>query len=311
MTRRILCIDGGGILGLIPALVLAEIEARAGRLAGSLFDLVAGTSTGGIIACAVAAGIPAGRVVDLYRQRGKDIFSRSWRHRLASGFGLLGPRYGAEGIEAALDDVFGDRKLSDCALDLLIPAYDIEARCSVLFKSAKASDSRRDYYLRDVCRATSAAPTYFPPARINSLAGEEATLVDGGIYANNPAACALAQAAKAGSIGDVAMVSLGTGQLTRPYLYEAAQGWGLAAWVRPLLDCMFDGQSDTAAHQCQALLGDRAIRLQPALPRDLAMDDAGESALATLEAIARGLIADQDALLDKICEMALPKAAAA
>ncbi|EHJ46328.1 Patatin [Solidesulfovibrio carbinoliphilus subsp. oakridgensis] len=312
MTRRILCIDGGGILGLIPALVLAEIEARAGRLAGSLFDLVAGTSTGGIIAAAVAAGMPAKTIVDLYRQRGREIFSRSTGHRLATGFGLWGPQYGAAGIETDLADVFGDRKLSDCALDLLVPAYDIEARCPVLFKSAKAgSDARRDYYLRDVCRATAAAPTYFPPARINSLAGEEATLVDGGIYANNPAACALAQAAKAGGLDDVCMVSLGTGQLARPYLYEAAQGWGLAAWARPLLDCMFDGQSDTAAHQCETLLGDRAIRLQPALPRDLAMDDAGEEALATLEAIARGLLADQDALLDKICEMTLPKAAAA
>ncbi len=310
MTRRLLAIDGGGILGLIPALVLAEIEARAGRLAGQLFDLVAGTSTGGIIACAVAAGIPAKAVADLYRQRGRQIFSRSLSHRLLTGFGLWGPQYGAAGIETALVDVFGDRRLSDCTVELLVPAYDIEARTATLFKSAEAATApRRDFSLRDVCRATSAAPTYFPPARITSLAGEVATLVDGGLFANNPAACALAQAAKAGSLSGVAMVSLGTGAIERPYLYDLARRWGLAAWVRPLLDCMFDGQSDTAAHQCEALLGDRFVRLQPSLPRDLAMDDASETALATLEAVARGLIADQEALLDKICEMTLPKAA--
>jgi patatin-like phospholipase/acyl hydrolase len=310
MTRRILSIDGGGILGLIPAMILADIEARAGRPAAELFDLVAGTSTGGIIACAVAAGIPARDVVALYRERGRQIFSKSFGHRLATGFGLWGPQYGAAGIETALAAVFGDRRLSGCAVELLVPAYDIEARTPHLFKSLKAQDyAWRDYHLRDVCRATSAAPTYFPPARITSLAGDEAAFVDGGLYANNPAACALAQAAKAGRLDNVVMVSLGTGQIERPYLYDMARRWGLAKWVRPLLDCMFDGQADTAAHQCQALLGDQMVRIQPALPGELAMDDASPKALATLEAIARGVIADQDALLDKICEMTLPKAA--
>ncbi len=305
----VLAIDGGGILGLIPALILAEIEARTGRPAGELFGLVAGTSTGGIIACAVAAGIPARDVADFYRQRGRDIFSRTWGHRLASGWGLWGPQYGAGGIEAALADVFGDRRLSDCGTDLLVPAYDIEARTSTLFKSAKAADPRRDYYLRDVCRATSAAPTYFPPARIMSLAGEVVTAVDGGLYANNPSTCALAQVAKAGSLDDVVMLSLGTGQKEWPYLYEEARSWGAAEWLRPLLDCMFDGQSDVVAHQCRTLLGDRFCRLQPSLRRDLAMDDASDTAIETLEAVARGLIAEQDADLDRICEMLLPKAA--
>ena len=163
--------------------------------------------------------------------------------------------------------------------------------------------------MRDVCRATSAAPTYFPPARIQSLAGEVATFVDGGLFANNPAACALAQAAKAGRLDDVTLVSLGTGQIERPYLYDMARRWGLAKWVRPLLDCMFDGQADTAAHQCKALLGEKMVRIQPALPGELAMDDASPRAIETLSAIARGVIADQEALLDKICEMTLPKAA--
>ena len=133
--------------------------------------------------------------------------------------------------------------------------------------------------------------------------------MDGGLYANCPAACALAQTAKAGGLDDVVMVSLGTGQIERPYLYDAARRWGAARWLRPLLNCMFDGQSDTAGHQCATLLGDRFIRLQPALPGDLAMDDASPKAIDTLEAIARGVIDEQDALIDKICGMLLPKAA--
>ncbi len=309
MIWRILCIDGGGILGLIPALILAEIEARTGVLAGRLFDLVAGTSTGGIIASAAAAGIPAKDVAELYRQRGKDIFSKNLWHRLATGFGLWGPQYGAKGIESALAGVFGDVRLSDCAVELLVPAYDIGARAPLLFKSTKAREPRRNYFLRDVCRATSAAPTYFPPARITSLAGESVTLVDGGLFANNPAALALPQAAKTDRLNQVVMASLGTGDINRPYLYSQARKWGLAQWARPLIGCMFDGQSDVSAYGCEVLLGSRYVRLQPALPRDLPMDDASDAALETLEAVARGLIAEQDAELDKICEMLLAKAA--
>lgn len=310
MSYYILSIDGGGILGLIPAMMLAEIEARTGRPTGALFDLVAGTSTGGIIACAVAAGIPARQVVDLYRQRGRQIFGRTWLHQLATGWGLMGPQYAAAGIEAALTDVFSDRRLSDCTASLLVPAYDIEARTSTLFKSAKAvADPRRDYYLRDVCRATSAAPTYFPPARITSLAGEVVTAVDGGLYANNPSTCALAQVAKASHMYGAVMVSLGTGSRQRPYLYNKARHWGVPRWARPLLDCMFDGQSDTASHQAQALLRDKYFRLQPALAQDVAMDDASDTALATLEAVARGYIAEQDAELDRICGMVTRRAA--
>lgn len=306
---RILCIDGGGILGLIPAVILAEIEARAGKLAGQLFDLVAGTSTGGIIASAAAAGIPASRVVDLYRQRGREIFSKSLWHRLATGWGLWGPQYGAKGIEVALADVFGDLMLSDCTAELLVPAYDIGARAPLLFKSSKAREPRRNCFLRDVCRATSAAPTYFPPARIASQAGDMATLVDGGLYANNPAALALPQAAKAGRLGEVFMVSLGTGDINQPYLYSDAKGWGLAQWARPLIGCMFDGQSDVSSYGCGVLLGSRYVRLQPALAKEQAMDDVSETALETLGAVARGLIAERDAELDRICEMLLPKAA--
>jgi len=320
MSYRILSIDGGGILGLIPAMVLAEIEARTGLLVSDLFDSVSGTSTGGIITCAGAVGIPAQKVANLYRQRGGEIFSRPLLHRLITGWGLWGAQYSAAGLEAALFDVFQGLKLSDCATTLLVPAYDIEARTSVFFKSVKARwagvvgiDAHyarsRDYYLRDVARATSAAPTFFPPARIISLGGTVVTAVDGGLYANNPSTCALAQVAKASRMYGAVMVSLGTGSRQRPYLYNKARHWGVPRWARPLLDCMFDGQSDTASHQAQALLRDKYFRLQPALANDIAMDDASPQTLELLEAVARGFIAEQDGVIDKICEMLLPKAA--
>jgi hypothetical protein len=143
-----------------------------------------------------------------------------------------------------------------------------------------------------------------------SQAGKVAALVDGGLYANNPSTCVLAQVAKASRMYGAIMVSLGTGSSQRPYLYNKARHWGVPRWARPLLDCMFDGQSDTASHQCQALLRDKYFRFQPALITNVAMDNASPQALDLLDAVARGYIAEQDAVIDKICEMLRPKAAA-
>lgn len=97
------------------------------------------------------------------------------------------------------------------------------------------------------------------------------------------------------------MVSLGTGASERPYLFRSARWWGLAGWARPLLDCLFDGQSDTAAYQCQILLGDRYLRLQPALAKAIAMDDASPEAIETLLAVARGFVSAQEEMIDKVC----------
>lgn len=301
---NVLAIDGGGILGLIPALILAEIEERIGRPAAEVFGLAAGTSTGGIIACAVAAGLQARTVVELYRSRGREIFSRSVAHRLASGFGLFGPQYGAEGLEAALADVFGERRLSGTVTEMLVPAYDIEARRPVFFSRAKALERpRRDYLLRDVCRATAAAPTYFPPARLAGPGGGEVlALVDGGLAANNPSACALAETAKRG-LWPGLVLSLGTGSSERPYLLRQARRWGLARWARPLIDCMFDAQSDAAAYQCGVILGrDRYCRWQTALPPGLSMDDASARAIETIEAVARGWLSEHEAEVEAVCE---------
>jgi len=281
---RILSIDGGGIRGLIPAVVLAELEARAGRPAAELFDLIAGTSTGGIIACAVGTGRPAADLVGLYREEGPRIFSRSLGRRVASAEGLLDERYDDTALNDALRRYLGDARLADSRVPLLVTAYDLHARAPVLFE-------RGDAPMWVAARATSAAPTYFEP-----LLHEGRSLVDGGVYATNPAMFAYARHPDAR-----VLASLGTGKLTRRIDHEAAAGWGQLGWVRPVIDVVFDGVADSVELHLDRLLGDRHRRFQTVLDRasdDL--DDASDRNLELLEEQAHDLVRRRTAELDDL-----------
>ena len=163
---KVLCIDGGGIRGLIPALVLAEIELRTGRRIAEMVDFVAGTSTGGILACALTRPGPDGRplfsaeeLAGIYVEEGPRIFHRSLLKRILSVEGWVDERYDDEGLDAALERYLGDGTLSEALTDVLVTAYDIHGRFAFFFRSERA---RRDPHLRlparagrprDVCRA--------------------------------------------------------------------------------------------------------------------------------------------------------------
>lgn len=200
---RILCIDGGGIRGIIPAVVLAELEQRTGRAISDCFDLIAGTSTGGIIALALTRPDPRGRpqytaadVVGFYEDLGPAIFARDALHRAVTFESLAGPRFDLAPLRRALAEYFGDTRLSEALRDVLITSYDIERREPFFFKSHHArTRPDRDFAMRDVGAATAAGPTYFEPVRIETRdhVGYRA-LVDGGVFANNPTMCAWVEA---------------------------------------------------------------------------------------------------------------------
>lgn len=299
---RILAIDGGGIRGLIPAVVLAEIERRTGRRAADLFDLMAGTSTGGILACALACPGADGRprysaedLIDLYVAEGPKIFDRSLLERITSVDGLLDERYDSSGLTAALREYLGDARLAQALTPVLVTAYDIEARRAFFFRSERArSDPAYDFSLVEAAHATSAAPTYFEPVRV----GEHA-LVDGGVFAANPAMCAWVDVAGA----DVDVVaSLGTGSATRPIPYDDARGWGQLEWARPLVDVLLSSGSETVDFQLGRLLGERYVRLQTRLETasdDL--DDASPENLRALREEGERLVRDHAAAIDALC----------
>jgi predicted acylesterase/phospholipase RssA len=316
---RILSIDGGGIRGLIPAVVLDRVEQRVGRPIAECFDLIAGTSTGGIIAVALTRAGEDGRprwsaaeLIELYESQGPRIFDRSLFQALSSGFGIEDEKYPRANLEAALDHYLGDARLRDALTDLLIAAYETEQRFPFFFKRRKArEDPAYDFPIADVAYATSAAPTYFEALKLETAdTVDYFSLIDGGVYASNPAMCAYAEARRYNPERPVMMVSLGTGELTRSLPYDEIKDWGLREWIwphTPILSVMFDGMSDSVDYQLNQVLDERLyFRFQPTL--DLAKDDLDDASPENLRALklqATRLLADPDdaARFERMCEL--------
>ena len=307
---KVLCIDGGGIRGLIPAIVLAEIERRTGRRIADMVDLIAGTSTGGILACGLTRPGPDGKpfftaneLADIYVQEGPKIFHRSLAKRITSVDGWIDERYDDDGLNAALERYLADTRLSDALTDVFVTAYDIHDRFAFFFRSARArTDPTYDFPMVRATRATAAAPSYFEPAEVTDVAGARTyPLVDGGVYAVNPSMCAYADVVRAGAELEL-MLSLGTGEQTRAYTFEETRSWGQLEWARPVLDIVFDGVANTIDFEAVTLMGQRYVRLQPPLgAASDDLDDASPENLAALTAQAEKLIAESDAELDLVC----------
>lgn len=306
---RILSIDGGGIRGLIPALVLAELEQISGTPCASLFDLIAGTSTGGILALGLAKGYPASQLVELYDQQGQAIFSRPGWRRLISVFGLAEEKYPSKGIESVLGRYFGDTRLSEAKTGVLVTSYEIEYRTAFLFRSSRArKDPAYDFPMKDVARATSAAPTYFEPAKLTaSTPANYWALIDGGVYANNPAMCAYVDARSEAPGEPLTLLSLGTGSTTRRIPYNKARGWGIAGWAKPILDIVFDGVSNTVDYQLRNLLSTSYYRFQTSLdPQSETMDNVSPDNLRALRVTAGNLIRNRRRDLETLAALLKP-----
>ena len=312
---RILSIDGGGIRGIIPAMVLAELERRTGRPICKLFDLIAGTSTGGVLALALtkpdAAGSPefsAARMIELYEVEGDRIFSPAWHRWPIIGFlyDLFFVRYSARRVERVLRQYFGDTRLSEAITPLLITAYELEKRDPWLFKSEKAKiKPDHDFPMREAAYATSAAPTYFPPLPLPAPPPlRRYALIDGGVYAQNPAMAAYVEAHTIyPDARDFIIASLGTGETKQPIPYRNAKRWGLAGWARPILDVVFDGVSSSVDYELDQLLppaggSKRHYRFQAELEDgEDAIDDPSPANIQNLKGVARKLIAQNETAL--------------
>jgi uncharacterized protein len=289
---KVLSIDGGGIRGLIPALVLAEIEARTGRRVAELVDMIAGTSTGGILACALGKPdpLPASEIASLYIEEGPKIFDRSLLKQITSLGGYLDERYSAGGLVEALERYLGDTAMTAATLPLLLTTYDTEARAIHLLRSEGEHSGAS---MVDAAHASSAAPTYFEPVRLDG-----ACLIDGGVFATNPALVAYAELRGKLDL----LLSLGTGEHTRPLPCEKLEDWGQLEWARPIIDVVFDGGQDAVDMQLRALLPDDYVRLQTQLEKasdDL--DDASADNLERLQEEAEALIARETETIDDVC----------
>ncbi|MBE0537616.1 MAG: patatin-like phospholipase family protein [Phycisphaerae bacterium] len=274
---QILALDGGGIKGLFSAAVLAFLEEDLHVNISDHFDLITGTSTGGIIALGLALGMKARELVEFYVCKGPEIFSPSC---LSSVKHLIKSKYGSAPLESALQECFKNKRLADSQKRLVIPSYNIGDDSVYLFKTPHHERLRRDYKVPvwKVARATCAAPTYFP-----AFAGvDNVRLIDGGVWANNPSIVGITEAV---SLLDVPLehiylLNLGTTNEVKAYPSQLDTA-GCLKWCRAAVNIIMRGQSVGAYTQAQHLIGrDRVERLDPKVPDGLfALDKLSTEAL--------------------------------
>lgn len=333
--KKILSLDGGGIRGIIPGQILIALEEKLqqkkndpnARVA-DFFDFFAGTSTGGILTCILLcpsdtdpghAKFSASDAVDLYVKNGNEIFSVSLMHKILSLSGVLNEKYEATAIETYLKKYFTELRISQLLKPCIITSYDIHKRQTKFFaqQDFALEGTSADFYVKDVCRATSAAPTYFQPELISSLNPADApyACVDGGVFANNPTLCAYSEVRNAKgdpTAKDMFVVSIGTGSQEKPYDYDKAKNWGEIGWVKPVIDIMMSGAAEVTDYHMTKMFsagGNLAnyIRIQPSslMNADPQMDDATPVNITALVEVGKATAQNCDAELDRVVEILL------
>ena len=341
MPFRILSLDGGGIRGVIAATMLAAIEKQIDQPLNQYFDLIAGTSTGSILAAGIAARLSIQEIIGIYKEKGSVIFPYKSRFSLKRiplllKYGLSAPKFSDEGLVKVLSETLGNTKLLDIKDPLLlIVAYDTIARQPIVFKSWHEEANYGNLPLWEACLCSSSAPTFFPAhaldKRINGIVqcaddnsitlcdqvsasnniyndtqiritsgtgkGQTRTIkkyegikhravidspwehipdhtssysiktiysaIDGGIAANNPSSCAVAEALRLGhKFEEISVLSIGTGDLTRIIPFEKAQGWGLIQWAQPIIGVLLDASSIVHEYITNQIIDERVLRLQ-------------------------------------------------
>ena len=274
--RRILSIDGGGIKGVFPGSFLATLEESLGQPIATYFDLIVGTSTGGIIALGLGLGLSARDVLSFYEEHGPSIFRGSRTVRALRQIGIS--KYNSNPLREALRTVFGDRKLGESMRRLVVPSCNLDTGEVHIWKTSHHPRLERDYTASvvEVALSTAAAPTYFPTHR--SSAG--IPLVDGGMWANNPVGIALVEAT--GILewprDSLRVLSLGctTTPLSTGVLRNRALGW--LFWRMKVTEVLMAAQSSGALGMATHLIGDRnnLVRISPTVSEAFTLDNVRE-----------------------------------
>ncbi|MEQ9375302.1 MAG: CBASS cGAMP-activated phospholipase [Imperialibacter sp.] len=304
---KILSIDGGGIKGLYSASVLARLEEKAGVKSGDCFDMICGTSTGGLIALGLANGMTADDLVKLYFDNGKGIFPTAenrqfrWLQRkivqVATQTFFWG-KFSNKNLKKILERIFGDTTLGQLQNLVLIPSFNLTSGMPRIFKFPhKEGDFFMDKNIKlvDAALATSAAPTYFP---IHSI--DDTLFIDGGVWANNPSLCGLLEAIKyfvgeGKEYSHVEMLSVASISQSSGWTSGVRKERSFIGWREKLIQTSMDGQAffthfflDTAIHRLDPnsqYVRIESPKLSPDQMKVLAMDRADRNVLSTLKSL--------------------------
>jgi uncharacterized protein len=320
---RILSIDGGGLRGIVPVKILQWIEREITKKPiYNSFDLFAGTSTGGLICCALTLedseniGKPKFSledIEDIYKNSGKHIFPPDtglFAKPFTKITGLFKPKFSEKGLQDTLNKYFSGKRVGHCIKPILIPTYDIKHFDPIFFCHRFLNPSSKSYnsgidknaFITDICRSTSAAPTYFPPHEFfftNSSGNSyRPTCIDGGVFLNNPSIAAYVEVLSNASDPvyttthsdgksvikdrDIHILSIGTGKTSKSIEASKCRTWGEAKWARPLIDIMMQANSQNVHHQLKEMLHSegRYVRLDINIPDEHAgMTDCSEKTI--------------------------------
>ncbi len=299
---QILSLSGGGFLGLYTVTILAELENETGQPLARSFDLISGTSVGGIIALALAAEVPAIEIKNAFEKNGRKIFScrpvptgRWSGYRDLARFAFK-PKYDGKYLKKTVEQIVGEQTLiRHLRHRVLVPAVNVTKGQVQIFKTPHHASFSRDLRLRvaDVAMATSAAPTYFPLAEI-----EDSLFVDGGLYANSPDLLALheAQHFLKIDIADIHLLSIGTTTARYSFAHEEGKEFGAVDWLteQRLTSVMLAAQQQSVDFISSHRLQERYLRLDheqsKTQERHLALDVATEAAQKTIRGVAMSTV---------------------
>lgn len=277
---RILALDGGGIKGAYTASVLHSLELLTGKTIGEHFDLITGTSTGGIIAIAIGLGIPLKNILDLYVTQGPKIFTAptpKWRGRIAAFVRhMLRPKHSQSILQESLQSVLGNRRFGESRNRLVIPAFNAVNGHIQLFKTAHCEAYRMDYQhpATAVAMATSAAPTFFDAF----TDADGRVFVDGGVWANCPVMVGIVEATAAlgWPFEQIEILSIGTTDAPFDINRQRRSG-GVAQWNVGLVDLLMAAQVRGTLGLAKALTKDRVVRIDVMTrPGRFSLDNSGE-----------------------------------
>ncbi|GAX45253.1 patatin [Tolypothrix sp. NIES-4075] len=357
----VLSIDGGGIRGIFPAKILAEIEKRTEKILSNsgekienarickLFDLIVGTSTGGILTLGLTKPNVSGRndpefkaedLVNMYTKKGGKIFQKTRGiDRIISPW--LRSKFSSNARKSVLSTYLGNTLIEHALTEVLITSYETRLRKPIFFTSKPDKENKneefeircKDYMMFDVAMGTSAAPTYFKPHNFY-MNNDEVTLIDGGVFANNPTAIAVLEIMDSYyksphykknkqniSLDEILIVSIGTGKHSYKYTFKELAKMGQLQWIKePLIKIIFDSQSEFLSYQIAQIFPKPSYyRLEPKYGNNQqvpysgrleddskivspSMDDINEKNILNLVSVAEEFITSNTNHLDLICQ---------
>jgi patatin-like phospholipase/acyl hydrolase len=314
-TIKILSIDGGGVKGIVSARILQEIEKRTKKHTTQLFSAAIGTSTGGLLVLGLALpnadGSPknsAKDMVSVYKNYSKKIFKKTFLKNILSGYGLWGAKYDRENLDAILKAIFQDAKISETLIPVYAPIYLINENNIQAINTISAKENKKnDFYLRDVAGATTSAPTYFAPKKLDNILDNVHYLAaDGGLYVNDPEITSILidiDISPKLDVENMLIISIGTAQVDSKSK-EIVSNNGILGWLKGknLISNMIDAETNLESKISKALFKNHRYRMEVILNGDLSeMDNANDENLKRLLELAEEYISNNDAIINEIC----------